>query len=135
MARSGKEPNLFQRGKKGIWWARIYIDGREQKKSLRTRNRTAARDALERIPIRFARTERHRAVVELAAAGITMTAFDDHYESAPDLDAVYTAIVDALLDAASLHGELVYAVPGSPARLADPVTVTTSHPRERDSVS
>jgi tetrapyrrole methylase family protein/MazG family protein len=74
----------------------------------------AARAALERIPIRFARTERHRAVTDLAAAGITMTAFDDHYETAPDLDAVYGSIVDALLDAARRHGEVAYAVPGSP---------------------
>lgn len=74
-----------------------------------------ARDALERIPIRFARTERHRACAELAAAGIVMTSFDDRYESATDLDSVYTSIVDALLDAALQHGEVVYAVPGSPA--------------------
>ena len=49
------------------------------------------------------------------AAGLAMTSFDDRYESAPDLDAVYTSIVDALLDAARAHGEIAYAVPGSPA--------------------
>jgi tetrapyrrole methylase family protein/MazG family protein len=74
----------------------------------------AARAALERIPTRFARTDRHRAFTELAAAGIVMASFDDRYESAPDLDAVYTSIVDALLDAACRHGEVAYAVPGSP---------------------
>ena len=74
----------------------------------------AARAALERIPIRFARTERHRAVTELAAVGIEMTSFDDRYESASDLDAVYESIVAALLDAARAHGEIAYAVPGSP---------------------
>ena len=74
----------------------------------------AARAALERIPVRFARTERHPAFTELVDAGIAMTSFDDRYESAPDLDAVYALIVDALLDAASRHGEVAYAVPGSP---------------------
>ena len=60
----------------------------------------AARAALERIPIRFARTERHRAYTELVADGVTMMSFDDHYRAGPDLDAVYTSIVDALLEAA-----------------------------------
>jgi tetrapyrrole methylase family protein/MazG family protein len=77
----------------------------------------AARQALEGAPVRFVRTERHPAVAELRSAGIDMTSFDDLYESGRDLDAVYSAIVTALLDAASQPdaGEVVYAVPGSPA--------------------
>ena len=75
----------------------------------------AARAALERIPVRFARTERHRAYVELVADGLAMTSFDDCYRVGVDLDAVYTSIVDTLLDAAGTHGEIAYAVPGSPA--------------------
>ncbi len=74
----------------------------------------AARTALERIPIRYARTNRHPAVTELVAAGLAMTSFDDRYVAAPDLEAVYASIVDALLDAASEQGEVAYAVPGSP---------------------
>jgi tetrapyrrole methylase family protein/MazG family protein len=75
----------------------------------------AARRALERVPVRFARTERHPAVDELRAAGLAMASFDDRYESGADLDAVYSAIVEALLEAVSSAGEIAYAVPGSPA--------------------
>ncbi|HEY5012396.1 MAG TPA: MazG nucleotide pyrophosphohydrolase domain-containing protein, partial [Acidimicrobiia bacterium] len=74
----------------------------------------AARRALERVPVRYARTRRHPAATELAAAGIEMASFDDRYESGSDLSAVYAGIVDALIAAASEHGEIVYAVPGSP---------------------
>jgi tetrapyrrole methylase family protein/MazG family protein len=75
----------------------------------------AARAALERVPVRFARTARHPAVAELLAAGLAISSFDDRYDSAADLDAVYSAIVEAVLVAASCGGEVVYAVPGSPA--------------------
>src|SRR5713226_104191 len=46
-----------------------------------------------------------------------MVSFDDHYEDEllVDLEAVYSAIVEALIEAASSAGEIVYAVPGSPA--------------------
>jgi len=40
--------------------------------------------------------------------------FDQLYESASDLASVYPAIVDRLAAAASRHGRVVYAVPGSP---------------------
>ena len=75
----------------------------------------AAREALARIPVRFTRTARHPAVDDLAAASIEMTSFDDQYERGADLDEVYEAIVAALLRAAEQHGEVAYAVPGSPA--------------------
>ena len=74
----------------------------------------AARTTLGRIPVRYARTGRHPAAAELAAFGLAMTTFDHLYESKPDLDTVYAAIVDALLAAAREHGEIAYAVPGSP---------------------
>jgi tetrapyrrole methylase family protein/MazG family protein len=74
----------------------------------------AARAKLEGIPIRFARTVRHPAAIELLDAGVALTAFDAQYEAGSDLDAVYSAIVDALLDAAQREGEVAYAVPGSP---------------------
>ncbi|HEX4492914.1 MAG TPA: MazG family protein [Acidimicrobiia bacterium] len=73
----------------------------------------AARTALERAGRRYARTLRHPAAQELIAAGIAMTGFDSEYDVGRDLDAVYAAIVDALLTAARDHGEVVYAVPGS----------------------
>ncbi len=74
----------------------------------------AARAELERIPHRYVRTRRHPAVVELAAAGITATSFDDAYESAGSFEALYPAIVETLIAAAKTHGEIVYAVPGNP---------------------
>ena len=42
------------------------------------------------------------------------TSFDDVYEREASLDAVYARIVDALVEAADDHGEVLYAVPGSP---------------------
>ena len=75
----------------------------------------AARDAFERIEVRFVRTARHPAVQELAAAGVAFTTFDERYDHADDLDAVYQGIADALVRAAIEHGEVVYGVPGNPA--------------------
>ena len=40
--------------------------------------------------------------------------FDHLYESADRFDDVYAAIVEALVAAAGEHGEVLYAVPGSP---------------------
>lgn len=66
--------------------------------------------AIERVSHRFLRTRRH------PAAGAVPEAidFDDLYESASSFDEVYAAIVEALVDAARSHGEVLYAVPGSP---------------------
>ena len=61
-------------------------------------------------PVRFARTQRHPAVAALGEA----TFCDDLYESATSLEAVYAAIVERLVAAAEAHGEVLYAVPGSP---------------------
>jgi tetrapyrrole methylase family protein / MazG family protein len=73
-------------------------------------NRATA-DALASIEPRFLRTDRH------PAAGVaTWTAtFDEVYQSAPTLEAVYAGIVDALAEAAADEGHVLYAVPGSPA--------------------
>lgn len=70
----------------------------------------AARDAIGRIPVRFVRTARHPSahVVEPA------TALDHLYASAARQADVYPAIVDVLVAAAQEHGEVLYAVPGSP---------------------
>jgi tetrapyrrole methylase family protein / MazG family protein len=75
----------------------------------------AARRALEQIPHRYVRTARHPAVADLVAAGIELRSFDDDYDAADDLDAVYDRIAAELLDVAATAGEVVYAVPGNPA--------------------
>lgn len=70
----------------------------------------AAREALERVRVRFVRTTRHP-----SAGVVAWTAsFDRLYESAASLDSVYAGIVDALVEAAADYGEVLYAVPGSP---------------------
>ena len=71
----------------------------------------ATHDAVARIPHRFLRTARH------PAAGVVgeVPTFDHLYDEADSIDAVYTAIVEALVAAAGECGEVLYAVPGSPA--------------------
>ncbi len=69
-----------------------------------------ATTAIERIPHRFLRTTRHPA----AAAVPDATSFDERYETADSMAALYRGIVDDLVAAATEHGEVLYAVPGSP---------------------
>ena len=71
----------------------------------------ATHDAVARIPHRFLRTARH------PSAGVVgeVPTFDRLYDEAESLDAVYAGIADALVAAAAQHGEVLYAVPGSPA--------------------
>jgi tetrapyrrole methylase family protein / MazG family protein len=59
---------------------------------------------------RYLRTSRHPASVVMAGA----TSFDALYESADSIEQVYPAIVEELVSAAQRHGEVLYAVPGSP---------------------
>jgi tetrapyrrole methylase family protein/MazG family protein len=66
--------------------------------------------AVERIPRRFLRTARHPAAVVVGAA----STFDHVYEDADRLDDVYERIVATLVSEAGEHGEVLYAVPGSP---------------------
>jgi tetrapyrrole methylase family protein/MazG family protein len=73
-----------------------------------------ARAEIDRIPVRFARTARHPAVTDLAAVGVTFTPFDAVYDAAAAIADVYPEIVATLVDAARAHGEVCYAVPGSP---------------------
>ena len=75
----------------------------------------AARDAIERASVRYARTLRHPAVAQLANDGVPFESFDASYDAGGDLDTVYASIVDALVDAANVHGDVLYAVPGNPA--------------------
>ena len=72
---------------------------------------TGTADAIAAVPVRFLRTSRHPA----AAAVPDARTFDEVYERAESMDAVYAAIVDGLVEAATEHGQVLYAVPGSPA--------------------
>jgi tetrapyrrole methylase family protein / MazG family protein len=74
-----------------------------------------ARRVLEGATLRYARTARHPAVEDLTAEGVTFETFDARYDAALDLEHAYAEIAGALVDAAGEHGEVVYAVPGSPA--------------------
>jgi tetrapyrrole methylase family protein / MazG family protein len=71
---------------------------------------SATLEAIARVPVRFVRTSRHPSVSVLGA----VTSFDDVYERAASFDEVYREVVDALVAAAEQHGEVLYAVPGSP---------------------
>src|SRR5262245_45875100 len=73
------------------------------------------RRVLDTAAHRYVRTRRHPAVDDLVAAGLTFESFDDVYDVAEDLAAAYTEIAARLVVAAHRHGEVVYAVPGSPA--------------------
>ncbi len=66
--------------------------------------------AIERIPRRFLRTSRH----PTAGAVPDARSFDLVYEQATRLEEVYQSIADTLIEAAQEHGEVLYAVPGSP---------------------
>jgi tetrapyrrole methylase family protein / MazG family protein len=90
-----------------------------------------ARAAIDRIPTRFVRTARHPAVDDLVGEGVTFHAFDHVYDGAVSIDDVYPAIADALAEAATIDGEVVFAVPGNPA-VAER-TLTLLH--ERDDVT
>ncbi len=70
----------------------------------------AARAAIDRIPVRFLRTERHPAAAVVPDA----RSFDAEYERADSLADVYTSIASHLEREARRHGEVLYAVPGSP---------------------
>jgi tetrapyrrole methylase family protein/MazG family protein len=67
-------------------------------------------DVLASAPVRFVRTRRHPSARVVADA----TSFDDIYEAADTFDDVYAEITDRLVAAATEHGHVAYAVPGSP---------------------
>ena len=69
-----------------------------------------ALDAIASIPTRFLRTTRHPAASALAGA----PSFDHLYDAHDTFDDVYRTIADELAVAANIHGEVLYAVPGSP---------------------
>jgi tetrapyrrole methylase family protein/MazG family protein len=74
-----------------------------------------ARQKLSYLTHRYVRTARHPAVDELAAHGLDFVSFDDRYDVADRFDDLYREIAGELVAAASEHGQVCYAVPGSPA--------------------
>jgi tetrapyrrole methylase family protein/MazG family protein len=70
----------------------------------------ATRDALTGGSPVYLRTTRHPAATTVPDA----SSFDHVYDAASSIDEVYPRIVDELVEAATEHGEIVYAVPGSP---------------------
>ena len=71
-----------------------------------------ARRAIESVEpaARFLRTSRHPSAFVVEGA----SSFDHRYESADTFDEVYRGIVVDLIGEAERHGEILYAVPGSP---------------------
>ena len=66
--------------------------------------------AIERSRHRFVRTAVHPSATLVPGA----TSFDELYRAADHFDEVYAEIVERLVDAATEHGAVLYAVPGSP---------------------
>lgn len=70
--------------------------------------------AIERITHRHLRTSVHPSAHLVTDAPGGAVSHDDLYEQADDFDDVYRSITARLLAAADEHGEVLYAVPGSP---------------------
>lgn len=85
---------------------------------------------IERVPHRFVRTTRHPSASLVHGA----TSFDEVYEMADTFDDVYREITDRLVAAAQQHGEVLYAVPGSPLVLERTVHNLRSDARVRCTV-
>jgi tetrapyrrole methylase family protein / MazG family protein len=68
------------------------------------------RDAIDQSSHRYLRTTRHPSSIAVTDA----QSFDDVYEHADTFDVVYRTITDQLVVAAQEHGDVLYAVPGSP---------------------
>ena len=83
--------------------------------------------AIERIAHRFLRTTRHPSAHLVGAP----TSFDDVYEAADRFADVYAEIVERLVAGAAEHGEILYAVPGSPLVLERTVQVLRADERVR----
>ena len=77
----------------------------------------ATLDAIERIDVQFVRTKRHPTADLMPKA----TSFDSLYDTLPTFEDVYSAITEAVVAAALKHGEVLYAVPGSPLILESSV--------------
>lgn len=87
-----------------------------------TRHTLAAIDAAAH---RFVRTTRHPSAHVVSGA----VSFDDVYDTADTFDDVYATIVDRLVSATEQHGDVLYAVPGSPLVLERTVRLLRADPR------
>ena len=83
------------------------------------------RAEIQRIEHRFLRTARHPSAELVPAA----RSFDDVYERADTFADVYAEITEQLVMAAHQHGEVLYAVPGSPLVLERTVRSLRVDPR------
>jgi tetrapyrrole methylase family protein/MazG family protein len=77
----------------------------------------ATLEAIERIDVQFVRTKRHPTADLMPRA----TSFDSLYDTLPTFEDVYREITEAVVAAAFKHGEVLYAVPGSPLILESSV--------------
>lgn len=92
----------------------------------------AARAALAAHPVRILRTAHHPSAGVALALGATTC--DDEYERHSTFDEVYAAIVERVVAAASEHGAVVYAVPGSPLVLERTVDLLRADARVETSI-
>jgi tetrapyrrole methylase family protein / MazG family protein len=82
------------------------------------------------VPRRHLRTARHPAATVLEGA----PTFDHLYDTGETIEDVYRSIVEALVDDAAEHGEVLYAVPGSPVVAEHTVELLLADARIRASV-
>lgn len=85
----------------------------------------ATRAELERHEVVVVRTRRHPSAEALGDA----VSCDDAYDTAASFDEVYRTIVDRVVGLAVEHGEVCYAVPGSPLVLERSVELLVADPR------
>ncbi len=82
-------------------------------------------DAIDSVSVRFLRTSRHPSAHLVPDA----VSFDDVYERSDQFADVYAEIAETLVAAATEHGEVLYAVPGSPLVLERSVATLRSDVR------
>ena len=80
-------------------------------------------DAIGRISVRYVRTVQHPSAHLVGDA----SSFDHLYESASSFDDVYASITAILVESALTHGQVLYAVPGSPLVLERTVALLRAH--------
>lgn len=85
----------------------------------------ATLDAIQTIDIQFVRTRKHPTASLLPRA----ISFDDLYDQLETFDEVYAAITERVVAGAIAHGEVLYAVPGSPLVLENSVAQLACDPR------
>ena len=85
----------------------------------------ATLNAIETIKVQFGRTRKHPTASLLPQA----SRFDDLYDQLETFDEVYAAITEQIVAGAIEHGEVLYAVPGSPLVLENSVAQLACDPR------